>query len=46
MEFRYFIPQDKWTRTRNSVLVEDKSTGGYKTIKKTDYYPAQPKQKK
>lgn len=43
MQFRYYIPQDKWTRTRNSVLVEDKSTGGYKTIKKTDYYPAQPK---
>ena len=43
MEFRYFIPQDKWTRTKNNVLVEDKSTGGYKTINKTDYYPAQPK---
>lgn len=43
MEFRYFIPQDKWTRIRNNVLVEDKSTGGYKTIKKTDYYSAQPK---
>ena len=42
-KYRYFIPQDKWTRTRNNVLVEDKSTGGYKAIKKTDYYPAQPK---
>ena len=27
-KYRYFIPQDKWTRTRNNVLVEDKSTGG------------------
>ena len=45
-KYRYFIPQDNWTRIRNKVLVEDKSTGGYKAIKKTDYYPAQPKQKK
>ena len=46
MEFRYFIPLDNWTRTRNSVLVEDKSTGGYKTIeKKIDYYSAQPPKK-
>ena len=43
MKFRYFIPQEKWTRTRYNVLVEDKGTGGYKKLeKKIDYYSAQP----
>lgn len=46
MKLRYYIKQDdSWKRKRKGVLVADKTTGGYKKVSKTDYYPAQPQER-
>jgi hypothetical protein len=46
MKLRYYIKQDdSWKRKRKGVLVTDKTTGGYKKVSKTDYYPAQPQER-
>lgn len=40
--FCFYLKQDDWTRKRKNVLVADKTSGGYKTTSKKDYYSAQP----
>lgn len=45
MKLRYYIRQGSWNRKREGVLVADKTTGGYKEVSKTDYYPAQPQER-
>ena len=45
MKFCYYIKPDKWTRTRNNVLVANKE-GGYDTItQKRYYYTAKPEKR-
>ena len=45
MKLRYYIRQGSWNRKREGVLVADKTTGGYKDVSKTDFYPAQPQER-